>query len=276
MKTKLLTLTICIVALLSVNLAYGRYPVSPYAYVLNNPLRYVDPDGRDVWEMDHQGRTRWIEESEKHTMYALNSDGVRTGQSITISDRSIFDNLTSTGSNSGYTASYSGGNPSELASVFLFGADNSNVEWRFSRYNEGNGDQYAVGTAHINDLSPSAAQMGFDYKDEIAFIHSHPGKYSSMTGQYGEHGSMGWRAMSAAEANFSSQPKGTLALAGDSRNVYEGNTSDYPSNAYYMTYIPHSGNIYQVRGAQYPAFIRNIKGHNYNPKRLFWGVLNGR
>lgn len=43
--------------------------------------------------MDHQGRVRWIEESKEHTLYALNKDGGRTGASITIGNRSIFDGL---------------------------------------------------------------------------------------------------------------------------------------------------------------------------------------
>ena len=52
-------------------------------------------------------------------MYALNKDGNRTGQSITIQDRAIFDGLTATGEASDYAASFTGGNPTELASVFL-------------------------------------------------------------------------------------------------------------------------------------------------------------
>jgi RHS repeat-associated protein len=34
-----------------------KYPeLTPYACCLNNPLRYIDPDGRDVWEINDDGR----------------------------------------------------------------------------------------------------------------------------------------------------------------------------------------------------------------------------
>ena len=206
-------------------------------------MRYIDPDGRDVWEINQSGQVNWIEQSELHTMYALDRDGQRTGNSITVDDRSIFDNLAATGAASGYKASYSGGNPSELASVFLFAADNSNAEWRFSRYNTGKGDQYAIGTVHDSDLAINPEQMGFARENEIAFAHSHPGAFTSLQS---EHATMGWEPIAGSSSVFRS---------GDSGNV-ANRSSVYPSYNNSYVYFPYSGNIHHVRGNQASALIR--------------------
>ena len=56
MKTKFLTAAICIIALFSVDLSYGYHPISPYANCAGNPIKYVDPDGKDVWEINQNGQ----------------------------------------------------------------------------------------------------------------------------------------------------------------------------------------------------------------------------
>lgn len=53
MKTKLLSMAVCIIAVFSVDLAYAYYPISPYAYVADNPVKYIDPDGTTIRISDY-------------------------------------------------------------------------------------------------------------------------------------------------------------------------------------------------------------------------------
>lgn len=55
MKKKLLIRIVltCLFLLGFVNLTYGYYPVSPYAYCSNNPVKYVDPDGKTIRVYDY-------------------------------------------------------------------------------------------------------------------------------------------------------------------------------------------------------------------------------
>ena len=53
-------------------LAEKYAPISPYAYVANNPLIYIDPDGRDIWEVNTRGR---VDNSWQATKHYLFGDG---------------------------------------------------------------------------------------------------------------------------------------------------------------------------------------------------------
>lgn len=59
MKTKLSTLAICIIALFSVNLAYGHYPESPYVFAGGNPVNNIDPDGKDWIRSQQTNQYEW-------------------------------------------------------------------------------------------------------------------------------------------------------------------------------------------------------------------------
>ncbi|PWL71006.1 MAG: hypothetical protein DBY23_03895 [Bacillota bacterium] len=78
MKPKFLTAAICIVALFSVDLTYGYHPISPYAYCAGNPIKYVDPDGQDVWEINQNGEiVNRIKDKTQDAFFMVNNEGKR-------------------------------------------------------------------------------------------------------------------------------------------------------------------------------------------------------
>ena len=111
---------------LSVYPLADKYPnISPYAYAAWNPMKYVDPDGRDVWELSDDG-----------TIKARIRD--KTQDAIAIKGKSIsFDYGTidmgfhgRERNNTNYTYfQFAEGKENEAAAAFKFLADNSSVEY---------------------------------------------------------------------------------------------------------------------------------------------------
>lgn len=212
------------------------YSISPYAYCMNNPVRFVDPDGKDVWELQPNGTVTWIKESEKHTMYALNEDGERTGASITISDRSIFDQLTENDGQGTYAISSS----HETGDVFLFAADNTNVEWGLDGFQGKNSRNYLIYTNKDKE-SVSRNDMGNEgltMANQFFAMHSHP------------------------------DPNGTKGGSGYGR--YYGGDRRYIINKYksakeqgiplptYYVYHKHSNTIYQYTPWSSDIYIKKV------------------
>jgi RHS repeat-associated protein len=64
---------------LSVDPHAGSYPsLSPYLFVANNPINAIDPDGRDIWELNSSGEViNRIENTEMDQFVIIDNDGNR-------------------------------------------------------------------------------------------------------------------------------------------------------------------------------------------------------
>ena len=124
------------------------YGISPYVYCLGNPISIIDPNGMDIWTMDEKGNVVWVKESDDHRLYYMNNDGLLSDDYVSVSDRSILDDLTKTeakvygGAKVSSHTSKTGIN--DIFKVFKFASDKTKVEWAVHR----NGDTYTIGTKH--------------------------------------------------------------------------------------------------------------------------------
>ncbi len=225
------------------------YGISPYVYCLGNPISVIDPDGMDIWTMDEKGNVVWVKESDDHRLYYVNNNGVWSDDYVSVSDRSILDDLTKTeakvygGAKVSSHTSKSGIN--DIFKVFKFASDKTKVEWAVHR----NGDTYTIGTGH-NSYSASSWE---DYtKDKPnATLHSHPGINAIVDD---ETYSMGY---------------GATQYDNDQNKVKRDiNQNGIKSRKNYV-YFPNSGRLYNV-GYNNAIFIKNVRSY----KSFYFGVLN--
>lgn len=243
--------------LVSVDPMSDKYPCqSNYMYCSGRPVNVIDPDGMDEWEVNPTGHMIWIKESKKHTLFVTDDNGNRTGKSLRMNNRDVFDQLTSSNKSDNVISKAVGNESSQnsMTKAFFFLANNTEVEWRMDRYNDGGKDGYSLGTIYDTEYSPSSESMGHSGSSVISWIHSHPKTNNTMKS---EISSMGWWP----------NKNGTTSIAGDSYLKYNSNLK----NSNYYVYFPNSGRLWSVRGNKMPAFIRNI---NSDYRRLFLGTLN--
>ena len=225
------------------------YGISPYAYCLGNPISIIDPNGMDIWTMDEKGNVVWVKESDDHRLYYMNNDGLLSDDYVSVSDRSILDDLTKTeakvdgGKEVSSHTSKTGIN--DIFKVFKFASDKTKVEWAVHR----NGDTYTIGTGH-NSYSASSWE---DYtKDKPnATVHSHPGIKAAVDE---ETFSMGYGAP------YRDTDWNNVRI--DVKQAREKARKSY-------VYFPNSGRLYNV-GYHNAIYIKDIK----NYRGFYFGTIN--
>ena len=127
----------------------GKYPgVSTYAYCMGNPVKFVDPDGKDNYSVNLQGVIT-LEQKTNDNYDRLSAFTSKT--SVIVNDRSVLKQL-SKFTNNNYNGSYAiTENANDAATLFKFVAENTNVEWRLNGYKEKGQYKFFVGTSHHNN-----------------------------------------------------------------------------------------------------------------------------
>ena len=230
-------------------LAEKYYAVSPYAYCIGNPISLFDPNGTDVWTVDAFGNVVWKEQSDTHCLYYVDNDGNLSEDYVTVSDRSILDDLTKTevktdgGAEVSSHSSKTGIN--DMFKVFKFASDNTKVEWVIHR----NGDTYTIGTGHKTD---NAASWGDYSKDKPnATVHSHPGINAI-----------------ASEETYSMGYGAAIQNNDQNKVISDIDKNGIAARKNYV-YFPNSGRLYKV-GYNNAIFIKNVVSY----KSFYFGVLN--
>ena len=225
------------------------YGISQYGYCLGNPISIIDPNGMDGWTIDERGNVVWVRESDDHRLYYVNNDGSMSDDYVSVSDRSILDDLTVTEAKvdggaevSSHTSQTS---INDMFKVFKFAADKTKVEWAVHR----NGDTYTIGTKHAPDTASSWEDYTKDNPD--ATIHSHPDV--------------------DVDNEISSMGYGTYFSTSDQRNVIKDVKQNGRITRKSYVYFPVSSRLY-FAGYYKAYFIRPIKSY----KSFYFGTLNNK
>ena len=152
-----------------------KYPnISPYAYCAWNPVKLVDPDGKDIWDLNKDGELIWKESSETDQIHAngafvdVPKDVMERGKSYLKGQNHYFLNFEN--------------NTESAIAVFEFMADNADVEFSLlgiaSNPLNADADSYFLTTsfdAKGDAYGSEYAYRASKFNKMRSHTHNHPG-----------------------------------------------------------------------------------------------------
>jgi RHS repeat-associated protein len=161
--------------------AENYYPISPYAYVANNPIIRIDPDGRDIWELNNSGHVvNRIENTEIDQFVTIDNDGNRI-EGNTYEYGTVTERKGHKDSRDRDITFFEVAGDDNATAIFEFFGDNytttSNmpVEWTHAKVGKDDSGRNIVGTIHEPDRTSVGHYLrttGYTLRE---VNHNHPG-----------------------------------------------------------------------------------------------------
>ena len=181
---------------LSVDPMADKYPsISPYAYCAWNPVKLVDPDGNDWYDVDESGH---ITRNEKKSEQYKDNDVLHsksTGKTSKLYDKGTIANVSNNRFDNGISGQVvSFGEKStreDHLSIFEFCANNTDVEFSLIQFEGGSSNTYMT-TSH--DLMSDDGMSSDDYGSEMAKTKDNPKHLISHIHNHWANGMFGYGA----------------------------------------------------------------------------------
>ncbi len=158
-----------------------KYPwLSPYNHCANNPLRFVDRDGKDIWEIDERGEIKsHVKTTDNDQFYIVDNDGNRIKNKSLIFENTIVERSSSQMSKKDKLYDvYRIRGDENATKLFEFFAKNTKVEWsKFALGISGKSGLNYITTGHSPNSEPGIdlfqQQLRHNYTIR-SHTHNHP------------------------------------------------------------------------------------------------------
>ena len=242
---------------LSIDPMSDKYPsISPYSYCAWNPVKLVDPDGRDVWEINKKGKVvNHIVTNETDAFYIVDDEGKRVeGKMIDFEYGTVSSDNTKRNQCNIYKNKEGKEEKAMLdwyglrgdengKCLFEFLSQNTDVEWGLLQMGEkGANGLNVVGTSHRNS-SERSIKFLWDKKFKFgysirAFNHSHP-------------------------SNTAKPSSSDVSLAGDVENNARERNSIVPT---FNIYLPGNNQYVPYSSISTPANVTELPAITVKPR----------